>query len=102
MADNFMNCEHNNRASTHRRDANVPVNPLRALLTSWKLKHLINFFEDLNITVPVLATMTANDIFNLTQQMKIGDKILFKYYLENGDTRTDCRQLVKTILANVK
>ncbi|KAI8120470.1 hypothetical protein CVS40_8289, partial [Lucilia cuprina] len=57
-------------------------NTLQNLLTSWGLNHLINFFQEQNITNHALSIMSVNDLFEITQQMKIGDKIIFKYNLQ--------------------
>lgn len=40
------------------------------------------FFSEQNITTKVLSIMSSNDIHEIAQQMKIGDKILFKHCLE--------------------
>ncbi|XP_037806699.1 uncharacterized protein LOC119600512 isoform X2 [Lucilia sericata] len=68
--------------SINRKDAGLEDTTLVGLLTSWDLKHLLQFFQEQNITIKTLSLLTSNDLMEITQQMKIGDKILFKHNLE--------------------
>ncbi|XP_023297680.2 uncharacterized protein LOC111680278 isoform X1 [Lucilia cuprina] len=69
--------------SIKRKDAELnDDNTLVGLLTSWELKHLLQFFQEQNITIKTLSLMTSNDLTEITKHMKIGDKILFKHKLD--------------------
>ncbi|XP_046806128.1 uncharacterized protein LOC124419713 [Lucilia cuprina] len=53
------------------------------LLKSWNLEHLKTFFEDERVTFGVLKIMRSGDLNDVTQKMKIGDRLIFKYNFEH-------------------
>ncbi|KAI8122026.1 hypothetical protein CVS40_6962, partial [Lucilia cuprina] len=53
------------------------------LLKSWNLEHLKTFFEDERVTFGVLKIMRSDDLNDVTQKMKIGDRLIFKYNFEH-------------------
>ncbi|XP_075170504.1 uncharacterized protein LOC142242899 [Haematobia irritans] len=55
---------------------------LTTILSKWNLLHLKEFFKDENITINLLKRIKTDDLILITNKLKIGDALTFKYCLE--------------------
>ncbi|XP_061395806.1 uncharacterized protein LOC133331431 [Musca vetustissima] len=60
----------------------APEDALRGLLTRWNLLHLFDNLKNENMTVDVLKILNTEELKELTQSWKMGDRVLFNYHFE--------------------